>query len=210
MWLEQRCEACGTSGPAVCVTCLGRLSVPAVMWAGPTDGALADCRSLLCFEGPGRDLVVALKYRNGRHLGRLLGAAMAGLVDPGDIDVVTWAPTTRVRRDRRGYDQSRLLARGVARVLGRPCHPLLRRGPGPPQTGRSLAQRQIGPRFSARRVPRASVLVVDDVVTTGATLEHAARALRAGGAQRVAAVTAARTLSRSDRVAQARSSPSRD
>jgi predicted amidophosphoribosyltransferase len=194
----------------VCPGCLDGLSAPAVAWVGSGDGALDDCRSLVCFDGPGRDLVVALKYRNGRHLGHLLGAAMAALVDPAEVDVVTWAPTTRVRRQGRGYDQSRLLARGVAREIGRPWRPLLGRGSGPPQTGRSLVERQIGPRFSARGVPPPSVLLVDDVVTTGATLEHAARALRAGGAQRVVALTAARTLSRSDRLAQARSSPSRD
>ena len=129
--------------------------------------------------------MVALKYRNGRELGRLLGMAMAELVDPAGLEAVTWAPTSRARRDRRGYDQSRLLARGLAEVVDLPCRDLLRRGAGGPQTGRTLAQRQLGPRFEPRRPSPGGVVVVDDVVTTGATLVAASGALRRGGAARV-------------------------
>ena len=86
-----------------------------------------------------------------------------------------------------------LAARSVARHLG--CRPgrLLVRAPGPPQTGRTRDERLDGPAFRARgRVPRR-VLVVDDVVTTGATLTAAAVALRRAGATRVVAATVART-----------------
>jgi predicted amidophosphoribosyltransferase len=194
MWFERRCQACGVTGPAVCPACLaGLVAVPVGGSATTVEADLDRCCALFAFEGTGRDLVVALKYRNARHLGRLLGPAMADLVDPTGIDVVTWAPTSRRRRADRGYDQSRLLARSVARALGRPCRSLLRRAPGPTQTGRTLAQRQAGPRFVARHPCPPGVLVVDDVVTTGATLAAAGRALRDHGAQRVTALTAART-----------------
>jgi predicted amidophosphoribosyltransferase len=143
----------------------------------------------------GRELVARLKYRNARSSLRWLGSAMASLVDPGSIDVVTWAPTTAARRRARGFDQGELLARAVARRLRRPCRPLLRRGPGPAQTGRSALERRAGPVVVAtRRVPAgARVLLVDDVVTTGSTLTAAARALRVGGAGEVSALVAART-----------------
>ena len=74
----------------------------------------------------------------------------------------------------RGFDQAALLAREVGARLGLPCRRLLRRDGGPPQTGRSLTERQVGPLLSALVPIRASdVLLVDDVVTTGSTMSAA-------------------------------------
>lgn len=163
--------------------------------------ALADpfgvdaCLALLSYEGPGRELVARLKYRNHRGALPGLARAMAALVaDPGAVDVVTWAPTTAARRRQRGFDQAELLARATARHLRRPCRRLLVRLPGPAQTGRLLAERRGGPRFRARRrLPNSSVLIVDDVITSGATVAAAAGALRQAGAATVVALAAART-----------------
>jgi ComF family protein len=153
------------------------------------------CDAVLSYEGAGRDLVARVKYRNARSTLRWLAVQMAGLVDPRDVDVVTWVPTTTDRRARRGFDQAELLARAIARRLHRPCRRLLVRGAGPPQTGRSLPERRAGPRLHATRTCEGQrVLLVDDVITTGTTVEMAARALRAKGVQRVQAVAAARTL----------------
>ena len=148
----------------------------------------------MSYEGVGRELVARLKYRNRRSSLPWLGRQMAGLAGDG-ADVVTWVPTTTHRRRDRGFDHARLLARSVARSLGLPCRCLLRRLPGPPQTGRSRRQRLAGPAVVLRagvRVP-ARVLLVDDVATTGATLGAAARRLRDGGAEEVRAVVAARS-----------------
>jgi predicted amidophosphoribosyltransferase len=147
------------------------------------------------YAGPGRELLARLKYRNARGAVPWLTAAMAAVVDRDGLTAVTWVPTTTRRRRGRGFDQAELLARALARRLGLPCVRLLRRHPGPPQTGRPVAERRTGPRLEAvpTRVVPVAVLVVDDVVTSGATLSAAALALRGAGARRVDAVTAAST-----------------
>ncbi len=186
--LPVRCAACGRAGPTPCPACL------AVLRPAPGGGlpGLDSFVALVGYEGRGRDLVVGLKYR-GRHAGldRVAGA-LAGCVDRAVVDAVTWAPTTRVRRRRRGYDQAEVLARAVARALGLRCVATLRRH-GPPQTGRAAADRRSGARFEGRPRPPGRVLLVDDVVTTGATLRHAASALRVAGAVSVHGLALART-----------------
>jgi predicted amidophosphoribosyltransferase len=155
------------------------------------------CASLFAYDGVGRRVVTGLKYRRDRAALGWLAVGLSSLVVPPARVVVTWAPTTRARRRARGFDQSELLARAVARVWGVPCRPLLARKAGPPQTGRSLDDRRAGPillaRAGSRSVAGAPVAVVDDVVTTGSTLAAAARALRAVDVGSVTGLTAART-----------------
>ena len=139
---------------------------------------LDGCLALLAYVGAGRELVARLKYRNARSVVAWLAAGMAALIDERP-EVVTWAPTTAARRRERGFDHAEVLARAVGRELHVPVMPLLERAAGPPQTGRSAAERRVGPAFRARASPAAHVLLVDDVVTTGATLRSAALALRA-------------------------------
>ena len=152
------------------------------------------CVALLAYEDRGRELIARLKDRNARSALRWLVVSMVALVRSIHVDAVTWVPTTRVRRRNRGFDQAQLLARGVARELHVPCRGLLERAHGPPQTGRSVTERRVGPVLAARpaRAP-ASILLVDDVITTGTSVSVAARTLRAAGASRVAVLAAART-----------------
>jgi predicted amidophosphoribosyltransferase len=151
--------------------------------------------AVLSFSGGGRRLVLALKYGNARPVVRSLARAMARQVRHEQVDVVTWAPTSGERRRRRGYDQAELLARAVAWRLAVPCRRLLERVDDPrgPQTGRSRAERLDGPTFRARRSVRGTVLLVDDVVTTGATLRSGTEALLAAGARSVRCIAAAAT-----------------
>ena len=205
MLLPKRCAACGTAGRSPCDQCRTELRpAPAL----PAPSQVDRCAALLDYAGAGREVVARLKYRNARSSLAYLAAGMAALVDAATVDVVTWVPTTAERRRHRGFDQSELLARAVARRLKLPCRALLRRLPGPAQTGRPLVERRRGPPFEARGTAAGQrVLLVDDVVTTGATVTAAARTLRAatgGGASQVLVVAAARTSPRGIHSAMAR------
>lgn len=190
MLFATTCPVCGTVGPAPCADCAAQLRPAPEL---PTPAGLDDLVAPLSYTGVGRELVARLKYRNARAVLPAMAGAIAALVDPATVDVVTWAPTSVARRRERGFDQARLLARVVARRLHRPCRSLLTREPGPPQTGRPKRDRINGPKFTTTRNAPRRVLVVDDVVTTGATMLAAADALRAAGAVVVKAAAAART-----------------
>lgn len=149
--------------------------------------------ALFAYEGAGATVVQALKFRDGRRLVTPLADALATLVDPADGLQCTWLPTSGGRRRTRGFDQSELLARAVARRLGVPVVPLLRRGSGASQTGRTRLERDANVRFGPTRPARGPVVAIDDVCTTGATIRAAATALRDGGATSIQFVTVART-----------------
>lgn len=186
--LPRRCVCCGATGVGLCRPCATSLPAAPDLAAPP---GYAACWALLRYEGPTRDVVAALKFRGHHDAVDLLCRAMAALVDR-PVDQVTWAPTSADRRRRRGFDQAELLARTVARHLGRPCRSLLvRRSPGS-QTGRGRDERLAGAAFRpARGAGAGSVLVVDDVRTTGATLCAAADALVERGHERVLGLTLA-------------------
>jgi ComF family protein len=196
-----RCAGCDRAGATLCRTCRFALLAPA---PSGTPGVLVAAP----FTGRVRDILLGFKYRNRRAIaGHLAGLLVNRLARSGErVDVVTWAPTSARRRRQRGFDQSELVARQVARQLGVPCRHLLERArDAPSQTGQPRVVRLQGPAFRAHpRVPAARVLVVDDVVTTGATLRAAGDALGAAGATGVvlAAIAATpRSLQPAQRVA---------
>lgn len=112
------------------------------------------------------------------------------------IDMVTWVPLNRWRLMRRGYDQTRLLAQPVAKYLGLPLIPALVKRHIPPQSRLNAEKRAKNVKDAFRLRPGVEaegkcVLLVDDLITTGATLEEAASVLLAAGAAEVCCLTLA-------------------
>lgn len=160
------------------------------------EGAPNSVTYAVAYEGRVRQLILGLKYHNERMTARLLADVLVSqfISDYRNADVVTWAPTSKQRRRERGHDQAELIARAVARLICRPCRSLLVRESLTAQTGASRQQRLDGPKFRARSIRgHLHVLVVDDVVTTGATLRAASHALTSAGALRVTTVAVAAT-----------------
>jgi ComF family protein len=190
MIFETRCAGCDQPGAVICTTCrFALLGRPPRRQEGGVIAALS-------FTGRVRSIVLGMKYRNrravGRHLAGLVVNRLVELNAHREIDVVTWAPTSAKRRRQRGFDQGELIAQVVARQLGLPCRRLLERSSGSAtQTGQTRSGRLVGPSFRARPdIGGVRVLVVDDVVTTGATLQAAADALRRRGAEPLLAAVA--------------------
>jgi competence protein ComFC len=194
MIFTTRCAGCDLPGAPICRTC--RFALVSRAEPGGPDGVLVAAP----FSGRVRDVLLGFKYRNRRAVaGHLAGLLVNRLAATGRrVDVVTWAPTSSRRRRERGFDQAELVARQVARQLGVPCRRLLERdGDAAPQTGRDRVGRLHAPAFRAHpAVPRASILVIDDVVTTGATLRSAVAVLRAAGARDVVPAAFAATPGR--------------
>ena len=157
------------------------------------DGAAA----LLRYDDASRPFVGALKFGGRRSVASEFARPMATLVDEvllGPVaPVLTWAPTTAVRRRRRGFDQAEVLARAVGRVARAPVRRSLEREGRGQQTGRHRGARLSGVRFVATGPAPPVVIVCDDVLTTGATLAAAAVALRRAGAREVHGLVLART-----------------
>jgi ComF family protein len=184
---DQRCDYCRAAPPAF-------------------DSARAITRYRSGTDGSGTDgssAVAALlrrhKYGLDQSLGRALAVAPA--LEAGVYDVVIPVPLHRSRLRWRGFNQAALLGAALARRLNCPLDvaTLARVRSTAPQTARDRAQRTRNVRdaFAVRRPSRVAgqrVLLVDDVMTTGATADECARVLRAAGARRIDVLTLARVL----------------
>lgn len=156
--------------------------------------------------GPLREWVLAFKHGGRRDLAAPLASALVRTLDesPTAFDVLVPVPLHPWRRWSRGYDQAYLLAAEVGRSLGLPTRRwLVRQRATPPQGGPGSASRAANVRdafraawFSRRAIADARILLVDDVVTSGATVRECAQVLRAAGAARIAVLALARASHR--------------
>ena len=151
------------------------------------------------YEGQLRELIGLLKYKRAREVGRQLGVGLAAKLPYLDAEtLVVPVPTAPKRVRRRGYDQAQILARSLAAEKNLSVVNVLIRTTQDDQIGKRRNERlvQMNKAFEVKKNNLAgkTVLLVDDVLTTGATLESAARLLRQNGAVHVDAVVVARHL----------------
>ncbi|MDI6857810.1 MAG: ComF family protein [Dehalococcoidia bacterium] len=214
--LPPRCVGCGRFGSFLCDRCESGL-IPAgpprceICWQPvvhpPTCArcrtqrpAFEGLRAAYVFEGVARELVHALKYRQQRALAAPAAALLARHLEkhPVPFDIVVPVPLHPHRERTRGYNQSALIARGLARKLDVPVaeKALVRQRNTRSQAERPSAEERranVAGAFAYGGSPLAGrALLVDDVSTTGATLDSCARVLRENGAASVWALTFAR------------------
>jgi ComF family protein len=200
------CERCGAASIAREHGLAAPLVTPRSIAACPTCATQAPgfdyARSAALYEGPLREAIHALKFGRRRALASPLGdltVQQCAVSLPDGIDALSPVPLARARERERGFNQAALLARRIGRRLDIPIRSrwLARVRSTRPQSDLSAAERRANVcdafRASAR-VAGCHVLVVDDILTTGATLDACARALRAAGARRIGALTVARVV----------------
>lgn len=159
------------------------------------------CVSAFFYDEKVKRAVATYKFKGAQYHHKLFAAYMSERVKERfePIDVVTWVPLHRAKQAQRGFHQTRLLARELARLLERPAQDTLRKlRKNSAQSGiDNDAQRRANVLGVYEMLPSADVrekrvLLVDDVVTTGATLGECARILKTAGASKVYIITFAK------------------
>lgn len=169
-----------------------------------TNTSLHYNRSLLCYSHPLRQWMYLYKYKGKETLSlafsNLLATGFREFFSDVQIDLITSIPLHPTRMQERGFNQSEQMAKGLSEIIKIPyCSLLLRQKPTEKQSKKDRHARLIAIRGAFRPllqtssiIQRKHVLIVDDVYTTGATLEEAAKVLKECGAQGVYSLTVAR------------------
>lgn len=213
------CAGCGSWGERYCPTCFEEtklISNPICQICGdklhhPDDVVCARCRnekvafsairSWAEFVEPLQSAIHKLKYRQDRGLGEILAEPLVDLVKKyrWGIDLIIPVPLDAIRRNERGYNQAALLARPISWRTGIPYsdQALFRDKITRQQVGLSMSERAENMAGAFRAIDRwakeKTILVIDDVITTGSTINACAHALIAAGARRVYGMTLARS-----------------
>ncbi len=206
------CVACDTPGSWFCTNCAERspLLEPSTSCDAPITrhgkNHLLDVRSVAYHLPPIQRAVHALKYEGLRAVAIPLGDLLAACwrQRPAGASVIVPVPLHAKRLRERGYNQAELLARALGARLDLPVRPdvLIRQRDTRSQVGLSAEERWANVNdafYCPERLPDDAVLLIDDVYTTGATLQACAQALLQGGAREVRALTLTRAMDPADR-----------
>jgi len=195
-----RCAICASTAPAgelVCPRCEMSLRAarPGRAAIEFGHGPIGSVSWAARYEGSARELIAALKFQGRLGLADLAAAAIAAELRPPSDTCVVPVPAAPLRRWRRGFDPGELIALKLSARLELEFAPCLGRRNGRRQVGRRRAERLArAPRVRVTGRPPPRVLLVDDVLTTGATLGACAQALRGAGSAEIEAAVFARSF----------------
>lgn len=208
LFFPPRCVFCSGVLPSgkqtLCGTCPEKLPKPEGQAVFQTGDFYSDCISPLYYEGPVQESIHRFKFEGKQFYHHTYGPMVAACIAAhytGRFDVLSWVPVSKKRLRKRGYDQAKLLAVSTAKALEiTPTATLTK-------TKDAAAQSSLGGKDQRRAnisgayqcldpaiVAGKRVLLIDDVVTTGATLSESARCLLMAGAEEVLCATLARTM----------------
>ena len=219
VFLARRCPICKEISDVPCAGCVAKLESARYLECAPEFElgcralfAYTEVSSRLVLTLKYQRDTRLVRWLAPQLAGLIPKALLGGTkrVSVSEIDCITWIPASAKNRRKRGYDQAEMLAKAVAREVGLPCRKLLKRNRDLAQGDRDFKGRLQGPSLSptgsllsdnsatsnpptsstARfsNIPK-SVLIVDDVVTTGSSLRRAAEVLRQTGIPRIGAIT---------------------
>lgn len=201
-----RCAFCRELLPegerGICRFCEKKLPYVLPETPGQRFKNIENCVSPLYYEGAVRDSLHRYKFSSLTAYADIYSEFMGKCIDENRIscDIITWIPLSRRRLRKRGYDQAELLARLIAKRQGFDCIRLLKkRRDNPPQSGTGSPEKRranvkgIYFCIEPELVKGKTILLIDDIVTTGATLSEAAGVLKKAGASAVYCATVARS-----------------
>lgn len=197
------CHQCGlstiTRPPARCYACL-RATAGALCPVCAAKTSLGSAWVATKYKGLSVQLIGRLKFARTQAAAPLIAKLMDERLPACPVGtVVVHVPTAPRRIRQRGYDQAQLIARELARCRQLPCYPLLKRQGNSRQLGANRQERhqQLQTAYYCpfpRRVAGRRILLIDDVITTGATVEAAAKVLMTAGATQVSAAAFAQKI----------------
>ncbi|MDP4038443.1 MAG: ComF family protein [bacterium] len=201
--VDKKCLICGLSGEMICEYCDRKIftnRVQVCFLCNKLAGNGKTCtackrKSKLSgvtigyrLDGEIKKLIYQLKYFGRRDIARLLAKKLVEKIDVSSFDLITFVPSDGKRLRQRGYNQAKILARGIAGQTDLPLKETLLRVKHTPQVGAGRAKRLklVENNFiPCAKVKNLKILIVDDVLTTGATINECAKVLKNEGAKNI-------------------------
>ncbi len=190
------CVCCQQTGDFLCQNCYNQLefycqSVPII--SRPDN--LSQISILGRHQAPLSQLIIACKYQHVKQIGSFLAKIVYHHLNLPKIDLVTYVPTSNKRLRQRGFNQSQVIALKLSQLIDKPCLKLVNKSKASHHQAKLDRKKRIqnlkscfSPHINLIKLERRqnlSVLLVDDVITTGTTLNQCARILRAAGIKEI-------------------------